>query len=159
MFVLGDGLDDGINAVILPVEGIDIPLDGVVATFLGSLDYCVVVIAVRRAEEYHFFPGQFLDVFVWFGEFFLALGEGECGHLLVVLAVVAKVVPGGKDGFDIVRVFVHPSARHEEGYAHVMFGEDFEDAGSVLVAPRGWLLDGTGREADKVDNEEHTRFL
>jgi hypothetical protein len=42
---------------------------------------------------------------------------------------------------------------------YIVFCQDFQYAGSVLISPRGWLLDGTGKEADKVDNELHTRFL
>lgn len=77
----------------------------------------------------------------------------------MVLAVVAKIVPAGKDCFYIVRVFVHPAARHKKSHMYIVFCQDFQYAGSVLISPRGWLLDGTGKEADKVDNEEHTRFL
>lgn len=142
--MFGDGLDDGINAVIFPVQGIDIPLDRVITAFFGGLDHGVVVITVRRAEKDHFLAGQLLDVIMGIGQFLLALGKGEGGHLFVALAVVAKVVPTCKDGFDIVGVFIHPAARHEEGHADIVFGEDFQNAGSVLVAPRGWLLDGMG---------------
>ena len=60
MFVLGNGIDDGGRAVVLPVKTVDIPLDGIVADGADIGNDIIVIIPVWRAEKEHFIAGEFL---------------------------------------------------------------------------------------------------
>ena len=51
MLVAAYRVYDGINTVILPVQGIHIPLDRVIAAFRSGLYDIIIIITVRRAEE------------------------------------------------------------------------------------------------------------
>ena len=69
MLVAAYRVYDGINTVILPVQGIHIPLDRVIAAFRSGLYDIIIIITVRRAEEEHFITGKILHFFMYLHKF------------------------------------------------------------------------------------------
>ena len=137
MLVGANGTDDGIHAVILPVEGVHIPLDWIVAAFGGCFDDIVVVIAIRRTEQKHFITGQVFYLIVYFHYLLFFFIVGKLTHIFMVFAVVAQIVSGIKDGFYVVWIAFHPSSGCKKGYMDIVFGQYLQDPLCIFVSPGG----------------------
>lgn len=125
VFVFGDFADDRGGIIVFPVEGVNVPLDGVIIDFFTYIDQVIVIIAVGRAEKLHIFSGELFDFFVGGEDFRFAFFGTKCRHLLVVFAVVAEVVSGSSDRFYIIRIFLDPSACHEKSDPDIVVFKDF----------------------------------
>ena len=147
MLMIADGGDDGIRAVILPVQGIHVPLNGIVAAFGGGADHIVVIIPVGRAEQEHVIARQLLHLPVDGYDFLALFIVGDLTHVFVVFAVVSQIMPGRQDGLHVLRIGIHPAARHEEGDMYVVPGKDIQDLSRVFVPP------------GSVEGEGHFFFL
>lgn len=69
--------DNGVCAVVLPVQTVHIPLYHMISQAVCGLYERIVIVAVGRAEQHHIFPGQFLYLFVYFLNLFLAVFRAE----------------------------------------------------------------------------------
>ena len=142
VFVVQDGAHDGVGPVVLPVQGVHIPLHRVVSHVPGDGDHLIVVIPVGRAEKGHLLAGEGLHLVVDLRKLPADFLVGELAHIFVVLAVVAQVVPLGGDVFDVLRVFFHPASGHEKCDLHLVLCQDIHDLGGVLISPGG--VEGEG---------------
>ena len=135
MLVITYGGNDGICAIILPVQRVHIPLDGVIAAFGGGTDHIVVIIPIGRPEQEHVIAGQFFYLLMDAHDFLPLFIVGKLAHVLVVFAVVAQVVSCFQDGLYVVRIGIHPAARHEKSNVHIVPGEDIQNLLCILVSP------------------------
>ena len=139
-----DALCDLLCGEVLPVEGVDVPLDGHEPQGERRVDDGVVVVAEGRAEESHLLPRHFRDGAgrgrkLGFDRLF-----GELRHFGVRRAVRADLVPRLVDLFEIVGVLLRPELHGEEGRLDVRLFERFQDGIGVLGTPRAVKRDGKG---------------
>ena len=137
MLVVAHRVYDGIHAVVLPVQRIHIPLNGVVATGAHPFNHVIVVISIGRAEQKHFIAGQLFDLFMHLHYLVLDFTVGNLTHILVIFAVISQIVPLGENHFHILRVVFHPASCHKKGDFYVIFPQYFHNLFCVLVAPGG----------------------
>ena len=78
MLMSGNCLNDGIHSVILPVQGIHIPLNRVISALSCDLDYRIIIVTIRRARTFSwtFISSSFFSaseiwlIFLWFSLWF-----------------------------------------------------------------------------------------
>lgn len=108
MLILGDGLYDGVHTIVFPVETVNVPLDRIIIALSRDLDELCIIIAIRRTEQKHVIPGEFLHLVMHHHELFFLLSVGQLAHILVVLAVVSQIVPFREYHLYIIGIGIHP---------------------------------------------------
>ena len=89
MFMIGNGRDDGIDAIIFPVKTVHIPLNTMTVTGFCTFDYSVVIVAIWWPKKNRSNSSEFFYFIVNRLDFFYAFRGGELRHLFMVLAVVS----------------------------------------------------------------------
>ena len=108
----------------------------------GIFYHIIVIVSVRRAEQEHVIAGQLFDLVVYGHEFLRLLLIAELCHIFVVFAVVAQIMSCLVNLFYIIRITGNPTAGHEKGGLYLVFGQDIQKSGCILIAPGSIKTDG-----------------
>ena len=151
----GHPLGDSGRVIVLPVQTVHIPLDGLNAHPPDGGDDVVVILPERRAEERGALAGDLLDLIVAGVDVLHNLICGEGIEVGVVVGVPHHLVAGICQGLDGLGVLIHPLPHHKEGDFHVVLVKDVDEGLGVFVAPSCVKREGAGLVVplDAVDGE------
>lgn len=108
MLVAAYRTDNGVRSIILPVERIHIPLNGIISALGSRADYVVVVVSVGGTKQEHIVSGELLHLLMNLHQLLFLSLVGQLAHIFMIFAVIAQVMACGKDGFHILRIAFYP---------------------------------------------------
>ena len=151
----GHPLGDGGRVIVLPVQTVHIPLDGLNTHPPDGGDDVVVILPERRAEERGALAGDLLNLIVAGVDVLHNLICGEGIEVGVVVGVPHHLVAGIRQGLDGLGVLIHPLPHHKEGDFHVVLVKDVDEGLGVFVAPSCVKREGAGLVVplDAVDGQ------
>ena len=133
---VGDALADGGGIVFFPVQTVDVPLYRLHAHGSDGGDHVVIVLAVGAADQRGCHAGDGSDLLVAGGDVGNDLVGGEGIIVVVMIGMVHHLVARVVEGFDRLRVLIHPVAHHKKGGLDVIFGQNINELLGILIAPR-----------------------
>ena len=132
----GHPLADGLCVVVLPVQGVHIPLDRLHAYGADGGDDVVIVFSVGAADQCRGHAGGGTDALVAGGNIVDDLLGRQTIVVVMMVGVAHDLVACAMEGLDRLRIFLRPVAYDEEGGLYVVFLQDVDERLGILVAPR-----------------------
>ena len=125
-----------IRVVVLPVQGVHIPLDRFHTHGAYGGDDVVVILPVGTTDQRGGHAGNSTDPLVAGGDIVNDLLSGQTVVMVVVIGVAHHLVARVVQGFDGLRVLLRPISHNKEGGLDTIPRQNVDKRLGVLVAPR-----------------------
>lgn len=132
----GHALADGVRVVVLPIQRVHIPLDGLHTHSTDGGNDVVIILAVGAADQRGRHAGDGADALIAGGDVRRDLLCRQAVVVVVVVGVTHHLVPCIVQRLHRLRVLFRPVAHHEECGFDMVLLQNVDEGLGILVAPR-----------------------